>query len=187
MIFRPLRALEAAATTIGLTSKQHVIKERGTEDVQRLTRAINDMQARIKSVLAERSQTLASLAHDIRTGLTHIKLRLDDLNDETAAPFESDVEHLEHLFSDMLLYFRAEQPGSDLDLVDVSEFARQIVADLPMAIDTKIALAPFLVATEPAALKRAFSNIISNSIRYAGSVEISSERTDQGLEVFIED
>ena len=127
LVFRPLRALEETANAIGRTTKPKTIEEKGTEDLRRVVRALNEMLSRVQDLLADRSRMLAALAHDIRTSLTHMKLRLDRIENEEAAGLQADVDLMERLLGDMLLYARAEQPKSKPELIDLNIFLRDFV------------------------------------------------------------
>lgn len=187
LVFRPLRTLEETANTIGRTTRPKPIEEKGTEDLRRVARALNEMQARVQGLLADRSRMLAALAHDIRTSLTHMKLRLDRFDSEDADLLQGDVDLMERLLSDMLLYARAEQPASRPELINISRFLAEFAEALPYPVETEIQEAPFWIAAERAALTRAITNLTDNAKAYAGTVELSSRRTPEGLTILVED
>ncbi|MEO0550426.1 MAG: ATP-binding protein [Pseudomonadota bacterium] len=188
VIFRPLKELEIAAHKFGTTSKTHLVDLKGTEDVRRVTQALNTMQTRVKSLLAERSRILASLAHDIRTSLTHMKLRLDKMDKSETDSFEGDIDHMERLIGDMLLYAQAEQPLVRPELIELNEFLSDLVSSLPYDdIESDIAEDSFLIAGEPASFHRALSNLISNAKKYASGGLVRSQVTSEGLDIYIED
>jgi len=186
-VFRPLRTLEETAHTIGRTTKPKPIEEKGTEDLRRVTRALNEMQDRVQSLLADRSRMLAALAHDIRTSLTHMKLRLDKIGSEEADLLQGDVDLMDRLLSDMLLYARAEQPTTKPELVNICDFLPAFAASLPYPVETNVEQDQFWVAAERAALTRAITNLTDNAKTYAGTVELSSQRTPEGLTILVED
>ncbi|MEO1661173.1 MAG: ATP-binding protein [Pseudomonadota bacterium] len=186
-IFRPLRDLETAALNLGSTSRVDEIEEQGTEDIRRVARALNASQARVKKLLTERSQMLASLAHDIRTGLTHLKLRLDKIDAETRAAFNDDIQTMEHLISDMLLYARAEQPSESFELVELNAFLRTTISALPYDVPSQICDEPFWIAADQRSLKRAVTNLIDNATRYADGAFLRTQIEEGGLLIHIED
>lgn len=187
MVFRPLRALEEAANAIGRTTRPKPIEERGAKDLRRVARALNDMQSRVQDLLADRSRMLAALAHDIRTSLTHMKLRLDRIEGEGVADLQADVDLMERLLGDMLLYARAEQPKSRPELIDLNRFLAGFVQTLPYPVEANLDVGPFLVAAERASLIRAITNLTDNAKTYAGAVELSSNRNQEGLTILVED
>lgn len=186
-VFRPLRTLEGAADAIGKTTKPKAIEEKGTEDLRRVTRALNRMQSRVQGLLADRSRMLAALAHDIRTSLTHMKLKLDQIDNEQASSLQSDVDLMERLLSDMLLYARAEEPKAKLKIVELNSFLRNMVDASPHSIESGIAADQFWVAADPVSINRALANLIDNAKAYAGDVTLFSSRGFEGLTVLVED
>lgn len=187
MIFRPLKELETAAGGIGTTSKFQKLEETGTEDLRRVARALNQSQTRVKALLAERSQMLAALAHDIRTGLTHLKLRLDKVDQAHADAFADDLATMEQLISDMLLYARAEQPSDTFQLIDLNAFVRDLVESLPYNVAFKGDNHSFWVAADRTSLKRAITNLTDNAHRYARDLKVSTEVQNGGLIISVED
>lgn len=187
LVFRPLRALEESANAIGRTTKPKAIEEKGTKDLRRVARALNEMQSRVQELLADRSRMLAALAHDIRTSLTHMKLRLDRIDGDDVAGLQADVDLMERLLGDMLLYARAEQPKSTPELIDLNAFLADFAEALPYPVETDFNGGPFLVAAERASLTRAITNLTDNSKAYAGAVELSSSRDQGGLTILVED
>lgn len=187
MMLRPLRSLEKAALNLGSTSKFEQIEEKGTEDLRRVARALNASQASVKKLLAERSQMLAALAHDIRTGLTHLKLRLDKMQLGDSDALNDDIETMERLISDMLLYARAEQPSESFELVELNDFLRALISSLPYDVPIHTSEEEFWIAADATSLRRAFTNILDNAIRYAGGAKLRTNYDRGGLSVLIED
>jgi len=185
--FRPLRALESAADSLGRTTKPIHVDVQGTEDIRRVARALNDMQVRVQTLLADRSRMVAALAHDIRTILTQLKLRLDGVEGDQAARLEADVDLMEHLVSDMLLYARSEHPTTQPELIDLNTFLADFAAGLakpvPLAIDEE----PFWIVAEGAALTRALTNLCENATAYAGGFTMEVERRPDGISIHVLD
>lgn len=186
-VFKPLKKLEQAANTIGLTSKPDLVEETGTEDIRRVSRAFNSMQARLKDLLAERSRMLAALAHDIRTCLTHIRLRLDTIEDTQIQAIESDVGKMERLVSDMMLYARSEQPSSAPELVELHSLIAEITTRLPYQVNTTFQGSPFWVAAERSSFSRALTNLIDNANTYAGYFNVLCLSEANGYVILVED
>lgn len=187
IVFKPLNRLESAAQGIGLTGKPVLVRESGTEDIRRVTRAINAMQIRIKDLLSERSNMVAALAHDIRTSLTHMKLRLDLVDQKQAKPLQADMSKMEYLISDMLLYARAEQANVSPELIELNQFTSQLVSSLPYAMEFRRQGSEFVIAAVPSSIARALTNLIENATTYAGSTEVNCRSDQQGFTIEILD
>lgn len=187
MIFAPLSQLEAAAHQLGSTSGFDGFDEQGTEDIRRLARALNGSHLRIKTLLAERSQMLAALAHDIRTSLTHVKLRLNRDFQDGGSAYQADIDTIETLTSDMLLYARSEQFEPDFDLVDIQDFMTRFVESLPYPLNYESHGPEFWMPAEPLSLRRALSNLIDNGLKYGGQVSVKTIADVSGFKITIDD
>ncbi|MEO1661280.1 MAG: ATP-binding protein [Pseudomonadota bacterium] len=186
-LFRPLRKLEAATQMIGHTSKPHFIEEDGSEDIRRVARALNAVQERVNDLLAERSRMVAAMAHDVRTSLTHMKLRLDDAADTDMVALSRDIETMEVLIGDMLLYARSEQTETNTELLDLGQLVQSTIDGLPFALDCRLAQAPFKIAADRLAIQRALLNLLQNAQNYGVNPHISSRFVEAGYEICIED
>lgn len=66
----PLRAMARAAERLGVDVTAPPLPETGPSEVRQAAHAFNEMQKRIKRLLADRTQMFAALSHDLRTPLT---------------------------------------------------------------------------------------------------------------------
>jgi two-component system osmolarity sensor histidine kinase EnvZ len=73
---RPLRQLEQALGRVGRQAPGSPLPQRGTDAVRRLTRRFNDMVQDLQRSERERNTMLAGIAHDLRSPLTRLRLRL---------------------------------------------------------------------------------------------------------------
>jgi hypothetical protein len=73
----PYRALENAVKRIGEDVKIPPLPEYGSSEYKSAARAVNAMQTQLREYVADREQLAAALAHDLRTPLTRIRLRLE--------------------------------------------------------------------------------------------------------------
>jgi signal transduction histidine kinase len=73
---RPLRRLEQALSQVALAAGGAPLPPRGTASVRRLTGRFNAMVEQLERNERERSTMLAGIAHDLRSPLTRLRLRL---------------------------------------------------------------------------------------------------------------
>jgi signal transduction histidine kinase len=185
--FRPLRRLESSAAAIGHTSRLEPVTETGPEDIRRVARALNRMQSRVQSLLGERSQMVAAVAHDIRTSLTHMKLRMETMEHLRDHALHGDIDQMERLVGDMMLYASAERPSTDLELVELGELVSELCAGLPEPIALDRPQDAFFVAADRLALVRALTNLIENARVYASGTEVSVAVEDGDCVIRVDD
>ena len=82
----PYRTLEARGRTdFGQDLKSPPLAESGSREYRSAARALNAMQARLREYVEDREQLAAALAHDLRTPLTRMRLRLELLRQVASA------------------------------------------------------------------------------------------------------
>ena len=123
---RPLGDLAAHAETIG--SGRHVRKAKptGIDEVDRIARVLDDRGARVREVLEAERRTSREMSHQVRTPLTALTLRLEEIihtDDLTEAKAEAavGVVQIERLTDviDQLVKGRREGVRMEQEAVDL--------------------------------------------------------------------
>lgn len=186
---RPMRSLSLAARRIGL-GQEMILAETGTGEVRRVIRSFNEMQRRIHRLIAERTQALAAVGHDLRTPLARLQLRLDGLDDPAArAAIGEDVAEMEAMVGSLLAFLNGEADPERpiaIDLAvtaqtvadDAADRGHDVVYDGPDHLETRI---------RPTAIKRALGNLIENALHYGGSARVLLVPRDGEIELRVED
>jgi signal transduction histidine kinase len=190
VIMRPIRALEHDAEIVGLAETSIAVSETGPLELRRLSKALNLMRARLAQLVREREQIMIAIAHDIRTGLTKIRLRMDANEAVSRDLIEPDLAQMEHLLADMMAYARAENPVTGHELVEVCEFVSSLgkAAPYSVSVDIDRGRDGFVIAGNKVALRRLFENLLENARRYgSGLVMIHIKNTGKGLYIDILD
>src|SRR5262249_30716530 len=78
---KPLAQLAAAADALGGDLKGPALPENGPLEVAHASVAFNAMQRRIADHLAERTQILAAISHDLQSPITRMRLRAELIDD----------------------------------------------------------------------------------------------------------
>ncbi len=190
VIMRPVRALERDAERVGLAETAVPVSEEGPRELRRLSQALNRMRLRLGSLIREREQLMIAIAHDIRTGLTKLRLRTDGKDYVSIAEIEPDLIQMERLLSDMMAYARAETPVAQHELIELCAFFAALAEAAPQSIDVTRdnASDPFTIAGSRLALTRMMENLLENARRYGnGWVGLSIVRETSGLTIAVED
>ena len=162
---RPLRRLEGALAKVGLDSdlpQPPLVAAGGTAAVRRLTQRFNAMVNRIEATNQERRTMLAGLAHDLRSPLTRLRLRLAS-NGPLAADerrrAEADLAALERITHQFLQFVGAESQEEPV-LVPLEA----LVAEAANGVDqVQLELEPMGRCVQPIALARAIANLLDNA------------------------
>lgn len=166
---RPLRQLERALGRVGLETQPDRLSQRGAPEVRRLAGHFNAMLERLDNSERDRATMLAGIAHDLKSPLTRLRLRLSlgrgpDLVSSERAKAEADLDDLERITGQFLLF--AGGGGSELAVeVPLEELLAELAARYdgrPLELD----LTPVQAWVQPIALGRAVANLIDNALSY---------------------
>ncbi|HVW35107.1 MAG TPA: ATP-binding protein [Acidimicrobiia bacterium] len=91
-VSRPLGALQRAATSVGRGQlSARAPTDDGPPEIRTLARAFNDSAARLSDLLAAQDAFVADASHQLRSPLTALRLRLENLEAEVPAGTRADV------------------------------------------------------------------------------------------------
>ena len=162
---RPLRRLEGALAKVGLDSdlpQPPLVASGGTAAVRRLTQRFNAMLNRIEATDRERRTMLAGLAHDLRSPLTRLRLRLASngpLVADERRRAEADLAALERITRQFLQFIGAESQEAPV-LVPLEA----LVAEAANGVaEVQLELEPMRRCVQPIALARAIANLLDNA------------------------
>ena len=125
-IVAPLSRFAAAVEKFGLAGQGGPLPEEGPAEIRRATGAFNRMRERILRLMEDRTQMMMAISHDLRTPLTRLRLRAEDVDDrDLQRGMLRDIELMESSISDAVSNLRAV----------TGQEARQR-ADLPSLLET---------------------------------------------------
>lgn len=174
---RSLRSLARAADAIDITSgDRHLLPEKGLPaEVATLVRAINEMIRRVEAAHEEQEMFLATAAHELRTPMSVLRTRLEELPEADAKEIlRDDVRRMSSLVDQLLRLLQIRNSHELPDRVDLVATARDVVADrAPLSINRGIDIE---LATEPKSLVVkghrglvgvALANLVDNAISFS--------------------
>lgn len=165
-------------------------KPSGAYEIRQVGIAFMKMRDRIKRNITKRTQMLAMISHDLRTPLTRIILQLElmDENNEVSE-LKKDVSSMKHMIDSYLDFARGEEAEKFIE-INIQEWLNEFFEDnafkhLVTNIDKKTVNSK--VKLKPLAFKRALTNLIINSEKYANKAIISLEIFDSCVKITLED
>jgi two-component system, OmpR family, sensor kinase len=136
-IARPIRRLDEAARRVAGGDLDTAVAVEGSSEQRSLGRAFNEMTERIRRLLRVQQDFVADASHQLRTPLTGLRLRLENLAarepDGGPAARELDaaigeIDRLSQIVDELLILSRAgehELPGERIDLAEAASRAAE--------------------------------------------------------------
>ncbi|MCG7362442.1 ATP-binding protein [Roseomonas sp. ACRSG] len=187
LIARPLRELSNAADRIGRPGQTVTVPEEGPREVQHAAQAFNRMQARIDRLIADRTQALAAVSHDLRTPLARLRLRAGFLDDaEVQRQIDADLDEMDAMIGSTLAYLRGDEEQEEVRSADIAAMLQTLCGDAEdMGRSVTYEGPPQArLPCRAVALKRAFANVIDNAVKYGASARVML--SDRGRELVVD-
>ena len=190
-ITRPLRQVADAARGAYVRQEPVRIEVDGPREIRDLAQAFNEMGVRIRKLIDDRTQTLAAVSHDLKTPLTRLRLRAEELGATSPlkAEMARDLDEMEAMLDASLTFLKGGgqgEPARDLDLASLVETVVNDYADRGHAV-TFTGPSKALARGRPLLLKRAIDNLVSNAARYGKTAWVGVSETERTLVVTVED
>lgn len=188
---QPVAALAANTRDFANRLDAPAIPASGPREMRQLIGAFNQMKARIRALVTDRTRVLAAVAHDLRTYLTRLRLRAEFITDaDQRARAERDLDDMAALIDDTLLFAQSDASGaasrSDLGAELVSFLSARHELGEPVELVGED-VANVEVAVAPIALQRVLSNLTDNAVRYGKRARIHVETTDDSACISVDD
>ncbi len=184
-------------------SRRIPVTNASQDEVGRLILAFNQTLERLEKLFDSQRRFLADVSHELRTPLTVIKgevglMRLtNQLDEESLANIEKEVDRLTRLVGDLLLLAQAESGRLPLDFqsVELDTVLLEVLQQMRTLASGKVELKlvdidQVLVWGDRDRLKQVMLNLIANAVNYTppgGEVRLSLQRRDGQAQLLVED
>lgn len=142
-------------------------------EIAPLVRAVNDALGRLDEGYERQRRFIASAAHELRTPIAILRVKVDAAEDPATRRLGSDVERLANLAEQMLDLQRLDSAWRD-DEIDLAALVRRVAGDLaPLLIAShrsiEVAVDGALpVRGDGGAIERVVTNLVQNAIEHGG-------------------
>ncbi|MGO1069999.1 ATP-binding protein [Lysobacter sp. CA199] len=203
--WRDLERLRETAAQFGDGDLGARARLRGGSSIRQLCAYFNNMADQIGRLIQSQRDMVNAASHELRTPITRLEFGLanlaDTLDDRVARArvhaLRCDVEELDLLVGELLTLGMLERNGATptLEPVQLAAFLRAstgVSAEELRIRSTNIewAISPALdeIDVEPRSLRRAFSNLMRNAVRYADhTIRVSAEVDGEDWLLVVED
>ena len=187
---QPLEFFARAAERLGVDVNAPPLPEGGPREVRRASHAFNEMQDHLRTFIRDRTYMLAAISHDLRTPITRLKLRAEFVDDEEQRiKMLADLDEMEAMISATLSFAREDNVKEAGKSLDLGALLQSLCDDLAEDGNPVIFQGSGHVICDgrPLALKRAFSNLIVNAVKYGGAATVTQRADSRLITVTVDD
>ncbi|MEO0424123.1 MAG: ATP-binding protein [Pseudomonadota bacterium] len=189
-ISAPLGALTRSAEALGRGTNATPIAPDGPVEVRQAASAFNRMNERLTRVLETQRMMLRAVGHDLRTPLTALRLKLENLAPGSERDsIEKSLDEIQQMTDEILTWARDATGNEALAEVDLGALVQSVVDDYMDVGQPVVAeeLPSTIVPCRRAALRRALRNLIDNAISYGERAQVSLTIDGHGVSIDVRD
>jgi len=173
---RSVKRIARVAHSIDPDAIDSQLPEKGVPaEVLPLVKALNKMLQKLQQAREKQHFFLATSAHEIRTPLAIMRVRLEEIPDDASREdLRADVRNLSRLVEDLLRLLSVRNTGQPDGRVDLTKLARSVVADrAPIAVKKGVDIGveteidSLVIQGDERLLHVAVSNLIDNAISFS--------------------
>jgi signal transduction histidine kinase len=186
----PLARLSEAVGGFDPDRDGEVVADRGPIEVRRLGRAFNAMSARIRRLVEQRTRMLAAVSHDLRTPITRMRLRTEDIDDTRLRhQMQSDLALMERMVGGALAFLRDGRASGAMVRIDLPPLLQTLCDDFADLGHAAHYAGPDHGAAwcDPDQMGRALTNLVDNALKFGGRADVRLSFRDGVATVEVED
>ncbi len=177
IVRRALAGVERIAAEAGkISANRRGIRLTATAvpvEIAPLVNAVNDALERLDEGHERQRRFIAAAAHELRTPIAILRVKLDAADDATSRSLALEVARLATLAEQLLDLHRMDEDGPK-ETLNLARVAKRVVADLaPLLIQSERTVAVsveqhYPVLGEAGAIERVISNLVLNAAEHGG-------------------
>jgi signal transduction histidine kinase len=189
-IVKPLESFAQAAESLGRDPSATVMPLSGPAEIGRAAQAFNQMNSRLRAFVDDRTAMVGAISHDLRTPLTRLRFRIEDVPDAQRDALLREVEEMEVMISQVIAFIRDASTPGPRERVDFAELVESSVEDarlLGSVIELE-AESRIPVDVDPVGMRRLLGNLLENALKYGTRTRVRvALRGEQAVAEVIDD
>ena len=184
---RPLVKLSKAAERFGKGEIIEDLRPSGALEIRKATYEFDRMMKRINRHLAQRSEMLSGISHDLRTPLTRLKLQLAMMEKKDLAnKMSADIDEMEKMLNDYLQYSKSQAEESSTK-ININDMLKEILRNYDESRYELILGETIILEGRKNLMKRCILNIIGNGLAYGDKIVIEIKKSLNRAVITVED
>lgn len=153
--------------------------------------AFNEMQSQLKRIIQNRTEMMGAISHDLRTPLSLVRLRTESLpNSRDRERLLCAVDEMDAIISATLDFAKHTFNTEVIRNVDIAALVEAICEDQSEA-GSNVCFEKkghsFVFSGQSVALRRCFTNLIGNAVKFGNAVKVQIDAQGPKLIVTVED
>lgn len=173
-IVKPLQQFAGTAEVLGRDPGAVVLPLSGPAEIGRAAHAFNQMQSRLRAFVDDRTAMVGAISHDLRTPLTRLRFRLEDVPDNQRDALLREVEEMELMITQVIGFLREGATPSARTRMDFAELVESTVEDVRITggeVEVE-SLDHVAVDADPIGLRRLLANLLENAVKYGDQAKV---------------
>ncbi len=189
-LIAPLTALATAADALGRSRDITEMPRPAIREFAAIHDAFDAMQRRLKRFLDERTHMLAAISHDLRTPLARLRVQAEFVPDgDLRAGMLTSIDAMRDMLVETLRFAKGDatsEPSAPFDLASVLIRLCDEASDAGAKVEYD-GRDHATACGRRTAIRRMFSNLIDNAVRYGGAARVSLGEGANGWMVTVAD
>jgi two-component system OmpR family sensor kinase len=163
-----LQGFADAAEALGRDPSATILPLSGPAEIGRAAYAFNLMRFRLRAFVDDRTAMVGAISHDLRTPLTRLRFRVEDVPDGIREGILKEVTEMESMIAHVLAFIRDASTPGRREMVDLGELVAGTVKDAQM-LGGRVEFegCPRLaVEVDPVGMRRLLDNLLENAVKY---------------------
>ena len=176
----PIAQFASAAERLGKDPRAEPVQLIGPPEIRSAAEAMNTMQSRLQRYVADRTTMIAAIAHDLRTPLMRLTLRLRNVPEDIRSAAQRDIRDMEQMLEAALSFTKdlfQSPPRERLSLFALLQTVVEEMAD--QGADVTLGEADVTLLADRAGLRRLLHNILANAVAYGERARVVLTVTDE--------
>ena len=184
---RPIVNLAKAAERFGRGENIDEYRPSGALEIRQAGLEFDKMRKRIMRHLNQRSEMLSGISHDLRTPLTRLKLQLSFIQDkELSKKMSLDIDEMEKMLNEYLQFTSSTYIEKN-EIFNISELIESTINKYDNKNISTELIPRIYMNGRKNLIQRSLNNIIDNSIKYAGKINLGLYKKNNNIIITIDD
>ena len=176
----PITAFAEAADRLGRDPRAAAVELAGPAEIGVAARAFNEMQARQKRYVDDRTTMIGAISHDLRTPLTRIRFKMEGAPKDLRAAVATDIDQMEAMISAALAFVHDASRPQERETLDLLSVLECVVDDAKSGGGdvTLLDAEPLAIDGDALSLQRLFANLVDNAVKYGAQARVGLHADD---------